>query len=331
MDTTTGKPSTINELLDGLTYNDGTKNYTYASSTTGGVTTYYEVSKFSKGTEATEALKTLNEELLELSYSYVDYNKLAELIMNQNELTANEKTNYSAFLTDAAISAANDYSTTRNNFFDLIFDAKSIDTVKELISKGTISETSLSDVDYVLTACKENELTISEQFKTVVKSYFVDKMIEETGEPKYAWIDSTDTQNTGNADSKAQWYTNLFTRMQQGYKTLENGLANSTQWLEYALESGIVTMEQVDKSYNWDSLDYKACTRITEVTDDAAVAKAEAEYNRAMNDIESKDNIYDIQLKNIDTEHTALQTEYDSIKTVISKNIERNFKFNQSA
>ena len=62
-----------------------------------------------------------------------------------------------------------------------------------------------------------------------------------------------------------------------------------------------------------------------------AVAKAEAEYNRAMNDIKAKDNIYDLQLKNIDTEHTSLQTEYDVIKGVISKNIDRNFKFNQNA
>lgn len=45
-----------------------------------------------------------------------------------------------------------------------------------------------------------------------------------------------------------------------------------------------------------------------------------------MNDIEAKDKRYDIELKNIDTEHQSLQTEYDSIKSVIDKNVERNFK-----
>ena len=49
-----------------------------------------------------------------------------------------------------------------------------------------------------------------------------------------------------------------------------------------------------------------------------------------MKDIDAKDSMYDIQLKNIDTEHTALQTEYDSVKSVISKNIDRTFKFNQN-
>ena len=48
-------------------------------------------------------------------------------------------------------------------------------------------------------------------------------------------------------------------------------------------------------------------------------------------DIEAKDNIFDMELKNIDTEHNALQTEYDVIKGVIDKNISRTFKFNQSA
>lgn len=191
----------------------------------------------------------------------------------------------------------------------------------------------LTDVDFLLRFMNANSenVQMSETFKTVVKEFMMDNIIAEYGTPKYAWQDSTDPNNTGNADAKAQWYTNLFNRMRQGYKALENGLASSNEWIEYALESGIVTMEQVDGSYEWQGLDYKACAKITEETDDAAVTKAEAEYNRAMNDIESKDNIYDIELKNIDTEHSSLQTEYDSIKTVISKNVERTFNFYKNA
>ena len=33
-----------------------------------------------------------------------------------------------------------------------------------------------------------------------------------------------------------------------------------------------------------------------------------------------------MELKNIDTEHNSLQQEYDSVKSVIDKNIERSFK-----
>jgi len=238
-----------------------------------------------------------------------------------------------------------DYQNAESVYFNTVFAADSIDHVKTDIDNGfasnykdengdriEISYRDLTDVDFVLRYMEAEGLNPSETFLTVVKEFVVDQIIEEYGTPKYAWIDSTDTNNSGNADAKAQWYTNLFNRMTQGgYKALENGLASSPEWMEFALESGIVTLEQVDATYTWQGLDYKACARITEETDDAAVAKAEAEYSRAMNDIEAKDNIYDLELKNIDTEHSSLQSEYDSIKNVISKNIERTFNFYKNA
>ncbi len=192
----------------------------------------------------------------------------------------------------------------------------------------------LSDFDKFISEYDHDKIISnqSEYFKSVLNSYAADKMLDVLGEPKYTWVDGDDTTNSGNAESKAKWLTNLFNRMQKGYKALENGLAKSTQWLEYAFESGLVTMEQVDLSQNWNALDYKSCANIFEQTDNsAAVAKAEAKYNRAMNDIKQKDSMFDLQLKNIDTEHNALQTEFDVIKGVISKNIERTMKFNQSA
>lgn len=172
----------------------------------------------------------------------------------------------------------------------------------------------------------------SDAFKSVLGTYLKDLMLDVLGEPKYAWVDENDPAATQNSDAKAQWYSNLFNRMQKGYKVLENGLANSKDWIEYAFESGLVTMEQVDKSFNWVSLDYKTCSNIFEESDTSdAVARAEAKYNRAMNDVKQKDNMFDLQLKNIDTEHQSLQTEYDSVKTVMNKNIERTMKFDQSA
>lgn len=144
------------------------------------------------------------------------------------------------------------------------------------------------------------------------------------GEPQWGWIDKNNSSE--DADAKAQWYTNLFNRMKDGCKVIEKGLASSNEWIQFAFESGLVTMEQVDTNNNWVSTIYTNCSNITEVTDDIAVTKAEAEYNKAMNAIETKDQRYDMELKNIDTEHNSLQTEYDSVKSVIDKNIERSFK-----
>ena len=234
----------------------------------------------------------------------------------------------------------NDYTNAKDNLLTLI-EGTSTGILNDLLSgtnnsgkngsNTTISVGQIEDIDSLLKIMNQYGVEWTGEFSTVIDKTIVDQMIDKYGEPKYAWVDETDTTNSGNADAKAQWYTNMFNRMKSGYKTIENGLASSSEWLQFALESGLVTMEQVDKSYSWKSLDYKTCSNITEQTDNSeAVSKAEAEYNRAMKDIDAKDSMYDIQLKNIDTEHTALQTEYDSVKSVISKNIDRTFKFNQN-
>ena len=162
-------------------------------------------------------------------------------------------------------------------------------------------------------------------FQAIKDVYLCDKMMELYGTPKYTWIDVNNPDE--NAEAKAKWYTNLFERMTEGgYKTLEKGLASSQEWLQFALESGLVTMEQVNKDDTWVSTTYSNCSDITESTVDVDITIAEAEYKKAVNKIQAKDKRFDMELKNIDTEHTSLQTEYDSIKSVMDKNVERNFK-----
>ena len=163
-----------------------------------------------------------------------------------------------------------------------------------------------------------------EEMQDLLDVINLNNVMNTYGEPKIAWVDTTNPDENGEA--KYKWYSNLFTRMQNGFAVLQDGLASSNEWIQFALENGIVTMEQVDSENNWNSMNYTNCSDITEQTNDKAVAIAEAEYNAAMNKIENKDKRYDLELKNIDTEHNSLQTEYDSIKTAIDKNIERTFK-----
>lgn len=165
----------------------------------------------------------------------------------------------------------------------------------------------------------------AESFKKIYDVYILDCVMNTYGEPKFTWIDQNN--KNANGEHKAQWYTNLFNRMKTGgYKTLQNGLASSTEWIKFAFESGLVTLEQVDGSNTWNSTTYSNCSDITEQTNSTAVTIAEAEYNAQMNKIQNKDKMYDLELKNIDTEHNSLQTEYESIKGAIDKNIERTFK-----
>ena len=181
-----------------------------------------------------------------------------------------------------------------------------------------------ADPALVIKFAQENGLDTTQAFEPVKQIAILDCLFDIYGEPSWGWIDVNNSEE--NADAKVQWYTNLYNRMEQGYSVIEKGLASSNEWIEFALENGIVTMEQVDSNNEWVSTMYTNISDITEVTDDVAVTRAEAEYNKAMNNIENKDKRYDMELKNIDTEHNSLQTEYDSVKSVIDKNIERSFK-----
>lgn len=122
---------------------------------------------------------------------------------------------------------------------------------------------------------------------------------------------------------------------------LEDGLMNSKEWLKYALESGAVSMEKVNftnpteegtglKEATWTSTIYTNMLEVSEQTDEKAIAKAEAEYEQKQREIEAKDKQYDSILKLLDTEHTALQAEYESVKQVITKNTERTLKIYQA-
>ena len=288
---------------------------------------------------------------------------ISDLVYNQTSIDLDTFVDFS----DSAY--VQEYVDSRNEFYKLIFedykydpnkfaldDKKKFyndfkDQYKDLFTIGGTNIDSMECLtdftlfleyvhEYQVAPGHEGKPAYTSAFQNIIDAFTVELMRDELGEPKYAWVDTTDNvsssdssaPNEGNADAKAQWYENLFNRMRKGYAVIEDGLASSADWIEHAFEAGIVTMEQVDKSYNWVSLDYKCCASITEDTDNsAAVAIAEAKYNRAMNDIKRKDNMYDMQLKNIDTEHNALQTEYDVIKGVIAKNIERTMKFDQSA
>lgn len=198
----------------------------------------------------------------------------------------------------------------------------------------TAIDTSEGGITYDLTfkipnSLEDKDLPYRANFQVVKDIYLSEKMIEKYGAPKYTWIDKNNPDE--NAEKKAAWYTNLFNRINKGgYQALETGLAHSAEWIKFALESGLVSMEQVDVKKQWVSTMYSNCSNITESQVDVDITVAEAEYNKTMNEIEAKDKRYDIELKNIDTEHQSLQTEYETIKSVIDKNVERNFKMFQA-
>lgn len=110
--------------------------------------------------------------------------------------------------------------------------------------------------------------------------------------------------------------------------------ANNSEWLKNMVESGVISIYTVqtdrktgEVSFNGTSPSSDSSLNYTDTTsiDKRALVKAEAEYNKKLKDIDRKDKQYDLSLSRLETERSALTTEYDSVKKVIEDNIERTF------
>lgn len=52
---------------------------------------------------------------------------------------------------------------------------------------------------------------------------------------------------------------------------------------------------------------------------------AEKEYDKSVNDLAAQEKLLDMELTQINTEHNAIKTEYDSIKSLIKDNVDKSF------
>lgn len=136
-----------------------------------------------------------------------------------------------------------------------------------------------------------------------------------------------DTSGDGAEDTciEATFYDTLFNRICLDGWT-ENSQVNDASYLQEMLKSGLVYISSIgDDGYYYQS-NYATDKYIKEVSDEEAIAKAEAKYNTEKTKIENKEQTIDTKMKNLDTEISSLTTEYDTTKSLISKSIEKSFK-----
>lgn len=107
---------------------------------------------------------------------------------------------------------------------------------------------------------------------------------------------------------------------------VENNNVTDNDYMQEMLKTGKFYLATcADDGYYYQG-NYSTNTYIREVTDEEAIAKAEAKYNTEKQKLNQKEEVLDLKMKNLDTEISSLTTEYDTIKSVISKNIEKSFK-----
>ena len=129
----------------------------------------------------------------------------------------------------------------------------------------------------------------------------------------------------GTENLVAGFYDALFNRICIGGWT-ENDNITDAEYMQELLKNGSVYISSIDNDGSYYQSNYATDTYISEVPDTEGIAKAEAKYNSQKAKLENKENTIDMKMKNLDTEISSLTTEYDTMKNVISKTIEKSFK-----
>lgn len=137
---------------------------------------------------------------------------------------------------------------------------------------------------------------------------------------------------TSSSDANYQYYTNLYERMKGGqYVTVadEKNTLDSPEWIYDRLRNGDLFLDACkfeNNEYKWGTTSWQTSTDIIEEDDDRGEAVMKAQYETRLSKIKEEDKQLELDLKQIDTEHTAVQSEIDTVRKVIDKNEERSFK-----
>lgn len=131
--------------------------------------------------------------------------------------------------------------------------------------------------------------------------------------------------NDGTDNLVVGFYDAMFNRICTNGWT-ENDNITNVDYMQELLKNGAVYISSINNDGSYYQSCYNTDTYISEVADTEGIARAEAKYNAAKMKIEHKENTIDMKMKNLDTEISSLTTEYDTMKNVISKTIEKSFK-----
>ena len=146
-----------------------------------------------------------------------------------------------------------------------------------------------------------------------------------TDDLSFEFTIKTGTEVSSDDCGQATFYDALFNQLCSNGWT-ENNQINDTAYLQKMLQSGMLYVSKPkDDGYYYQG-NYATDPYIKEISDETAIAEAEAKYQTEKAKLNAKEETLDLKMKNLDTEISSLTTEYDTVKNAISKNIEKSFK-----
>lgn len=172
---------------------------------------------------------------------------------------------------------------------------------------------------------KINNLSAPELFSYFEKNGLSLSNTSNIASSRYTEDDSAAaaTYETTIADLEAQ-------RTQNSYMVDEQ--CTDAEYLEKQLRSGKWSIEKVEgdsgsSNYGeWQTFNWSASSSISSSLDTSDDAAAEAKYQARANFFARQDKALELKQHQLESEHSAIMTELDSVKKVIEKNVEGSFK-----
>lgn len=99
-------------------------------------------------------------------------------------------------------------------------------------------------------------------------------------------------------------------------------------YLENGLRTGLFFLEKRDAEAadGWSETAWQGNENIYDSLDTTDDAFAQSDYDEKMAKFQHQDKMLELQLKKLENEHKALETEIESVQKVIQKNVETSFK-----
>lgn len=136
-------------------------------------------------------------------------------------------------------------------------------------------------------------------------------------------------QLTGYTDSEGGVHSG------HGFVPVSNSVANDREWIKNELDNGNIMLNIMETAQNnangvkvniFTETNVSIDTNLSTATDELRVSRVAHDYENKLRAIDQKEKQLDTQLSRIENERNALKTEYDTVKDLVKKNIERNYK-----
>lgn len=163
--------------------------------------------------------------------------------------------------------------------------------------------------------------------------YYVDPLSTRksryvTNDYDYTFIIKNDGAMLDEIDLNADFYNMLYNVIATSGACTNEMLMNTVtekSMLHEAIKNGSLFVTTLSDDGYFYQKAYSMTDCIAEVPDEDAIARAEREYQVTKSRLNTKEETLELKMKNLDMEISALTTEFDTVKNLISKGVEKVF------